>query len=133
MAEYYRHAGFPLQKPRRRRRVIAPGQHVELHVGRLQPRPRGHEADHHAGIPGQHARMRGVVLGDPLEEAEAARLLIQRDLLVDPECQARREMVAVVLTHTLELVLHVDAEFAQQLGLADAGMLQHAGRLHRAT
>src|SRR6185369_3317016 len=39
---------------------------------------------------------------------------------------------AVVLADALQLVLHLDAVTAQQLGLADAGMLQHAGRLYRA-
>jgi hypothetical protein len=32
---------------------------------------------------------------------KAARLLVQRDPLVDPEYQARREMVAVVLADAL--------------------------------
>ena len=38
-------------------------------------------------------------------------------------------MVAQVLADAVQLVHRLDAEAAQQLGLADAGMLQHARRL----
>ena len=100
--------------------------------GEFEARPRAHEAVDHARRQRQRAAPGRVVLHDLLHQAQPARLLVQRDRQLDAPVHARREVVAVVLADALQLVLHLDAMAAQQLGLADAGMLQHARRLHRA-
>jgi len=107
-------------------------RHVELHVGTVEARPRAHEAVHDACGQSEGAASGGIVLDDLPHQAEAPGLLVQRDRQLDPPVHARREVVAVVLADALQLMLDLDAVAAQQLGLADAGMLQHARRLHGA-
>ena len=130
LADHHRHAGILLQHALLRR-IVARVRHVELHVGRLEAGPRAHKAIDDARGQAERALAGRIVLEDFLHQVEAARLLVQRRHVLDAPVHARREVVAVILADALQLVFHLDAIALQQLGLADAGMFEHARRLDR--
>ena len=98
------------------------GNEMHLHVGRRELGPRLEEGEQRRRRQAHEAAARGEVLHHLRHGAYAARHVVVGDarVLHLPD-DAGVDVVAEILAHRLQLVLHLDAVLLQELGLADAG------------
>ena len=88
-------------------------------------------AEHHCGgdAESQRAAAGGGKPADLADEPQAARQLIDRDLVLDPVRDTDREMVGEIGADPWQFVHHLDADRFQMAGRPDARDLQQVGRV----
>src|SRR6516165_6119874 len=123
-----RHAGLLLEAADAVR-VVAPGGEQQLQVRARQPFAAA--AEHHCGgdAESQRAAAGGGKPADLADEPQAARQLIDRDLVLDPGRDTDREMVGEIGADPWQFVHHLDADRFQMAGRPDARDLQQVGRV----